>query len=137
MRAFIKWYFRISCFITIVFVVFCIQDIISFKTTGKFCLMPSLNTVEYTTIEEAWNYIETLPAWGETILFQNLCYYIYNLGLFNLIFSFIAWISKLQVKKRLFLFTIIISCIIIGLYFYYRLFIAGCVSEPYLRKVIL
>ena len=112
-------------------------DVFHYFISGQFNLLPSLNVVPLSTVEEAWEYAETLSTWGESEWMQMLVYYVFRIGIFNTFWSFLAKTTKLLKSKSLFLCIIISFISLMVLYLAYRWFIWGCVSEPYIRRVIL
>ena len=129
-------YFLITTSFVATALILIIYDVFQYKLSGQFVLFPSLNTVQYTTVEEAWKYAETLSTWGETEWMQMIIKYIFFIWKFNLFWSFAARTFNILKNRKIFIYTLLTNLSLLITYFAYRWFIFGCVSESYIQKVL-
>ena len=137
MRKIIVWYLGITTSLVLVYSVFVVVDILNASVSGSFSLLPSLNTARSADINEAFEYMTTLPGFGESVFMQSICVFVFEIGLSNFAFATVMRLYKLFSNKYVYIAVIATFVILSVLYFVYRLYISGTVGEPYIRKVIL
>jgi len=136
MQKFLKWYFRISSLLVIGYLLAVVYDILTFKTTGEFRLLPSMNAIKYHTVDEAWAFIESLPTWGYGIPAQRASYVVVIIARINLTAAIIARICK-RIDKEQLILVILVFLSVMGMDLIYDISIAGTLSRKYILDTIM